>query len=68
MGNNYDHVLYWLRVEIPAYLDKLGNADAFIERYNMDCASYYWYQTAVEVAILRWPDAKRRLKKLRRSA
>lgn len=62
---SHDKPLYWLRHEIPSYLDKKGSAEIFIKDFNKDCASYYWYQLAIELAIARWPDQEDKLKKLR---
>ena len=63
--NPFDKMLVWLRKEIPAYLDKCGSAPAFASRFNKDCASFYWYQAAVEMAILKWPSHRKELEKLR---
>ena len=61
----YERVLYWIRTEIPTYLDKCGSAQEFETEFHGVCASYYWKQIAIEMAILRWPEATMALMDLR---
>lgn len=63
--NDYDRVLYWLRVEIPAFLDRIGGPDIFIKDFLGVCASYYWKQISIEMAIQKWPSHKEKLLELR---
>jgi hypothetical protein len=63
--NDYDRVLYWLRVEIPVFLDKISGPDIFIKDFGGVCASHYWKQIAIEMAIQKWPAHKEKLLKLR---
>jgi hypothetical protein len=65
--NHFDRTLDWLRRGIPSYLDECASPKNFIKRFNMDCASFYWYQFAVEAAILRWPAHRKELEKLRKN-
>lgn len=55
----------WWRREINTWLDKLGSAQQFVSSYHGACASYEWKQMAIEIALVRWPRWKSRIKKLK---
>lgn len=58
VGDNREQLLYWLNVEIPRYLNKFKDFEAFNRAMPGACASRHWKEFAYAMAKERWSVEK----------